>query len=144
MAEFILKDIVEKQGISDRFYIASAATSTEEIWNGVGSPVYPPARDELARHGITCDGKRAIQVTKQDYEEYDYLICMDSMNVRNLKRIVGQDKEGKISMLLDYAGRPGISIADPWYSGRFNVTYIDIVAGCRGFIEYCKKQRLIV
>ena len=86
MAEFILKDMVQKRGIADRFYIASAATSTEEIWNGIGNPVYPPAREELAKHGISCAGKRAVQVTKADYDEYDYLICMDSNNLRNLDR----------------------------------------------------------
>ena len=84
MAEFILKDIVTKRGIADQFEIASAATSTEEIWNGVGNPVYPPARGELARHGISCKGKRAVQLTASDYDHYDYLIGMDSMNMRNI------------------------------------------------------------
>ena len=136
MAEFILKDMVQKRGIADHFYIASAATSTEEIWNGIGNPVYPPAREELAKHGIGCAGKRAVQVTKADYENYDYLICMDSNNLRNLSRIIGPDKDGKVSLLLDYAGRKGQSIADPWYTGNFALTYVDVVEGCEGLLNY--------
>lgn len=136
MAEFILKDMVQKRGIADHFYIASAATSTEEIWNGIGNPVYPPAREELAKHGISCAGKRAVQVTKADYDEYDYLICMDSNNLRNLSRIIGPDKDGKVSLLLDYAGRTGQSIADPWYTGNFALTYTDVVEGCEGLLNY--------
>ena len=136
MAEFILKDMVQKRGIADQFYIASAATSTEEIWNGIGNPVYPPAREELAKHGISCVGKRAVQVTKADYENYDYLICMDSNNLRNLSRIIGPDKDGKVSLLLDYAGRKGQSIADPWYTGNFALTYVDVVEGCEGLLNY--------
>ena len=136
MAEFILKDMVQKRGIADHFYIASAATSTEEIWNGIGNPVYPPAREELAKHGIGCAGKRAVQVTKADYENYDYLICMDSNNLRNLSRIIGPDKDGKVSLLLDYAGRTGQSIADPWYTGNFALTYTDVVEGCEGLLNY--------
>ena len=136
MAEFIMKDMLAKRGISDQFCVASAATSTEEIWNGVGNPVYPPARKELAKHGIRCDGKRAVQVTKADYNRYDYLICMDSNNLRNLARIIGPDVDNKVSMLLDYAGRQGQSIADPWYTGDFSVTYKDIEEGILGFLRY--------
>jgi len=135
MAEFVMKDLLAKKGLADQFYIASAATSTEEIWNGVGNPVYPPAKKELAKHGISCEGKRAVQVTKADYARYDYLICMDSNNVRNLARIIGPDVDNKVSMLLDYARRQGQSIADPWYSGDFGATYRDVVAGCEGLIE---------
>lgn len=140
MAEFILKDMVNKRGMTKEFVIASAATSTEEIWNGVGNPVYPPARDELARHGIRCEGKRAVQVTKQDYELYDYLICMDNQNLKNLSRIIGVDRNHKVSLLLDYSNRPGASIADPWYTGDFSITYDDIVAGCEGFMDYLIKE----
>ena len=136
MAEFIMKDLLTKQGLTDQFYVASAATSTEEIWNGVGNPVYPPARKELAKHGISCDGKRAVQVTKADYARYDYLICMDSNNVRNLERIIGADVDNKVNMLLDYAGRQGQSIADPWYTGDFGRTYKDIEEGLVGFLEH--------
>ncbi len=134
MAEFILKDMVSKLGISDRFQISSAATSTEEIWNGVGNPVYPPAREELAQHGISCAGKRAVQLRKEDYDIYDYLIGMDDANIRNMERIVGR-KGGKIHMLLDFTDRPG-SIADPWYTGDFKKTYEQIEEGCRAFLEY--------
>ena len=118
------------------FIIASAATSTEEIWGNVGNPVYPPAREKLAQHGISCKGKRAVQVKKSDYAVYDYLICMDLNNVRNLLKIVGEDKEKKVSLLLDYTGRKGKSIADPWYTGNFDITYDDIVEGCEGFLRY--------
>ena len=146
MAEFILKHIVEERGIAHNFEIASAATSTEEIWNGKGNPIYPPAQAELRKHGIgntpytDFRGKRARQVTKQDYLYYDYLLCADSMNIRNTKRIVGEDPEGKIKLLLDYAGKIGASIADPWYTGNFNATYEDIVEGCFAFLDYCAKN----
>ena len=139
MAEFILKHITQKRNIADRFHIASAATSTEEIWNGIGNPVYPPAREELAKHNIRCDGKRAVQVTKADYAKYDYLICMDQNNLRNLTRIIGADKDNKVSLLLDYAGRKGQPIADPWYTGDFTTTYKDISEGCEGFLQYLKE-----
>ena len=143
MAEFVLKDLVKKQGLSDQFVIASAATSTEEIWNGIGNPVYPPAREELAKHGISCKGKRAVQVTRKDYDHYDYLICMDRNNLRNLSRIIGPDKENKVSLLLDYTSRPGASIADPWYTGNFQVTYADVEEGCESFVRYLKENGLI-
>ena len=131
MAEFIFKDMLNKKGIENQFSISSAATSREEI----GNPVYPPAREELARHSIGCAGKRAVQVTKQDYEKYDYLICMDTNNLRNLARIIGEDCECKVSLLLDYSNRPGSSIADPWYSGNFQITYQDTVEGLEGFLD---------
>ena len=140
MAEFIFKDMVHTHHLSYRFHIASAATSTEEIWGSVGNPVYPPAREKLASVGISCAGKRAIQVKKSDYAAYDYLICMDTNNLRNLRRIIGEDKDGKVSLLLDYTSRPGASIADPWYTGNFDVTYDDIVEGCEGFLEYLKDK----
>ncbi len=137
MAEFIFKHLLQTHTppLTAHFHIASAATSTEEIWNGVGNPVYPPAREELAKHGISCEGKRAVQVTKVDYDEYDYLICMDNNNLRNLSRIIGPDKDSKVSLLLDYAGRNGQSIADPWYTGNFKTTYQDILEGCQGLLE---------
>ena len=140
MAEFVMKDLVAKRGLSDRFHIASSATSTEEIWGDIGNPVYPPAREKLASVGISCKGKRAVQVKKSDYQSYDYLICMDTNNVRNLRRIIGEDKDGKVSMLLDYTRRPGASIADPWYTGNFDVTYDDIVEGCEGFLNYLQEK----
>lgn len=143
MAEFVLKDIVSKRGLSDCFEIASAATSTEEIWGGRGNPVYPPAREELAKHGIDCSGKRAVQVKKRDYEYYDYLLCADTMNIRNTIRITGPDKENKIQLLLDYSSRPGASIADPWYYGNFDQTYRDVVEGCEGFLKYLEEEGLL-
>lgn len=134
MAEFILKDMVKKRGISDKFLIASCATSTEEIFNGVGNPVYPPARKELAKHGISCEGKRAVQLKTSDYDAYDYLICMDENNHRNMLRMLGGDPEGKISKLMNHTSRPG-DVADPWYTGNFEVTYTDIVEGCEALLS---------
>ena len=135
MAEFILKDMVEKNNIASQFVITSAATSTEEIWNGIGNPVYPPAKKELAKHGISCDGKRAVQLKKEDYKEYDYLIGMEQTNIRNMLRILGGDSEGKVHLLLEYAGK-NRGIDDPWYTGNFRKTYEDIVEGCEGFLKH--------
>ncbi len=142
MAEFILKDMVEKEGIADKFEIASAATSTEEIYGGQGNPIYPPAQKSLIQHGIgdtpytNFKNKRAVQVTKEDYEYYDYLLCADSNNIRNTIKITGSDKKNKIKLLLDFTKRSGRSIADPWYTGNFEITYNDIVEGCRAFLDY--------
>ena len=130
MAEFVMKDMVNKAGLSDQFEIASAATSTEEI----GNPVYPPARRKLAQHGLRCDGKRARQMTRADYQNYDLLIGMDNWNIRNMTRICGGDRQGKIHMLLDYTGRPR-SVADPWYTGDFDATWNDVTEGCRALLE---------
>lgn len=129
MAEFVMKDLVEKSGVSDRFAIASAATSAEEI----GNPVYPPARRELAKHGISCSGKTARQMTAADYGQYDLLIGMDSANLRNMRRICGGDPEGKIRLLMDFTDRPG-EVADPWYTGDFETTWRDVSRGCRGLL----------
>ncbi len=141
ISEYVLKNMVEKRGLTDAFEIASAATSTEEIWNGKGNPIYPPAQAELRRHGIgetaytNFSGKRARQVTKQDYQYYDYLLCADSNNIRNTLRITGPDKEGKVKLLLDFTDRPGRSIADPWYTGDFKETYRDVYEGCTALLE---------
>lgn len=149
MSEFILKDMVEKRGIKDKFDIASAATSTEEIWNGKGNSIYPPAQAELKKHGIgktaytNFSSKRARQVTKQDYNYYDYLLCADSSNIRNTIRITGPDTDNKIKLLLDYTDRKGSGIADPWYSGNFVDTYRDVVEGCEGFLAYLESQHVI-
>ena len=145
ISEYVLKDMVEKRGLTDAFEIASAATSTEEIWNGKGNPIYPPAQAELRRHGIgetaytNFSGKRARQVTKQDYQYYDYLLCADSNNIRNTLRITGPDKEGKVKLLLDFTDRPGRSIADPWYTGDFEETYRDVYEGCTALLEFLEK-----
>lgn len=139
MAEFIMKSIISERGLSDRFYIASAATSTEEIWNGVGNPVYPPAKRELAKHGISCEGKRAVQITKADYGKYDYILGMEERNIRNILRIVGKDPEHKVKLLLDYSDHPRDN-ADPWYTGNFESTYRDVVEGCEGFLLYLERE----
>ncbi len=133
MAEFIFKDMLEKQGIADQFSVASCATSTEEIYGGIGNPVYPPAKAELARHGISCAGKRAVQLTSADYARYDLLIGMDSANIRNMHRMLGGDPQGKIRKLMDYTARPG-DVSDPWYTDRFDIAYRDIFEGCRGLL----------
>ncbi len=138
MAEFIFKDMLEKRGLSDRFTVCSSATSTEEIHNGRGNPVYPPAARELAKHGISCDGKRAVQLQKSDYAKYDLFIGMDSANIRNMHRMLGGDPEGKIHKLMDCTTRPG-DVADPWYSDRFDVAYRDIYDGCAALLDYLTK-----
>ena len=134
MAEFVLKAMVRRRGIDDQFIIASCATSTEEIWGDVGNPVYPPAQQELLRHGISCEGKRAVQLKKSDYDRYDYLLCMDKNNLRNAMRILRHDNENKLRLLLSFDD--GGSIADPWYYGNFDRTYADIVRGCEAFLSY--------
>ncbi len=131
MAEFILKDMVEKSGRADEFYIASCATSTEEIWNGIGNPVYPPARRELLNHGIDPGGKRAMQLKKSDLGKYDLFICMDRNNLRNAERIIG--RTDKLCMLGSFSG--GGDVSDPWYSGDFETAYRDIERGCRAILE---------
>lgn len=131
MAEFVMKDLVEKAGLASQFRIASAATSREEI----GNPVYPPAQRKLAEHDIGCAGHAARQITARDYQDYDLLIAMDSANLRNMRRFCGGDPAGKIHMLLEYAGRPGEEVADPWYTGDFQATWEDVSAGCAGLLE---------
>ena len=138
MAEFIFKDLVKKQRIADRFVIASSATSTEEIWNGIGNPVYPPAKEELAKHGLSCNGKRAVQLKKSDYDKYDIFIGMDSANIRNMLRIFGGDPDGKVRRMMDYTDRGG-DVADPWYSDRFDVAYRDILEGCTALLKAVQK-----
>ena len=134
MAQFVFQDMVNQSGCQADFYISSAATSTEEIWNGVGNPVYPPAKEELAKHGISCEGKRAVQLKKSDYNEYDYLIGMEQANIRNMMRILGGDSEGKVSRLLDFTDEPR-DIADPWYTGNFELTYEQIEEGCQALLD---------
>ena len=131
MAEFVMKDMVKKAGLEDRFRIASAATSAEEL----GNPVHWGTREKLRQAGIDCSGKRARQMTRRDYQEYDLLIGMDRANLRNMQRIAGGDPEGKIHGLLAFAGRSG-DIADPWYTGDFEATYADVTEGCRGLLNW--------
>jgi protein-tyrosine phosphatase len=132
MAEFVMKELVEKAGVADRFLIESAATSTEEI----GNPVYPPAQRKLAEHGISCQGKTARQMRRSDYEKYDLLVGMDRWNIRNMRNMCGGDPQGKIVMLMDYTARPG-DVADPWYTGDFEATWQDVWEGCQGLLEAC-------
>ena len=134
MAEFIFKKMLAEKGLSEGFVVASSATSTEEIWGDVGNPVYPPAKKELLKHGISCEGKRAVQLKKSDYNKYDLFVAMDSMNVRNIMRIFGSDKDSKVSKLLDHTDVKG-DVADPWYTGRFEVTYSDIERGCKALLK---------
>ena len=129
MAEFVMKDLVEKAGLADKFQIDSAAMCRDEI----GNPVYPPARRKLAEHGISCAGHAARQLTRQDYADYDFLVGMDSANLRDMHRICGGDPDGKISLLLDHTARPG-NVADPWYTGDFQATWLDVLAGCQGLL----------
>lgn len=134
MAQFVMQDMVDKMGLHDEFYIASAATSTEEI----GNPVHPGTRRKLQENGISCEGKRAVQIKASDYERYDYIIMMDSLNMRNLRRIIKNDDKHKIYKLLDFT-QSGGDIADPWYTGNFDITYSDIVRGCRGLLEHMRR-----
>jgi len=131
MAEFVMKDLVGKRGLEAQFKIASAATSTEEI----GNPVYPPARRKLAEHGIGCEGHAARQLRRSDYRDWDYLVGMDGANLRNMNRICGGDPQKKLSLLLDYTGRPR-DVADPWYTGDFDRTWEDVNAGCRALLDH--------
>ena len=136
MAEYIMKDLVKKAGLDNRFVIASAATSREEI----GNPVYPPARRKLAEHGIGCDGHAARQMVSSDYERFDLLIGMDHANIRNMQRICGGDTEGKIHLLMEYAGKPGKEVSDPWYTDDFETAWKDILAGCQGLFRSLQEK----
>ena len=134
MAEIIFSDMAEKEGRGDEFVIASSATSSENVWNGIGAEVYPPAKRILAKHGLSADGKRAVQLTADDYDKYDLFICMDRSNVRSVTRIFGGDRQSKIRMLMDYTNRPG-DVSDPWYTDDFETAYKDIYEGCAGLLE---------
>lgn len=136
MAEFVMRDMVKKYGCAEKFEIASAATSTEEIGNGV----YPPARRKLAEHSISCEGKTARQMTKQDYQYYDYIIAMDQNNLRNMKRFVGNDPDNKVSLLMSHTNRHG-DVRDPWYTGDFDTTWIDVNEGCEALLNEFIKEK---
>ena len=137
MAEFVMKDMVKRAGAADQFEIASAATSREEV----GNPVYPPARQKLAEHGISCKGKTARQLCAEDYSYYDLLIGMEKVNLRSMQRICGGDPEGKMHLLLDGTASPH-DVADPWYTGDFDAAWHDIEIGCRSLLEKLKKKRI--
>ena len=135
MAECVLKNMVAQSGRSSEFYIDSAATSREEI----GNPIYPPAVRKLKEEGIPLSGHRAVQMTREDYDKYDLLLAADSANLRNMRRIAGGDPQGKIRRLLDYTSHPR-DIADPWYTGNFDVTYDDIVEGCQALLDWLDQK----
>lgn len=136
MAELVMKDLAKKAGLEKAFQIDSAATSREEL----GNPVYPPARRKLAEHGITCGGHTARQLRQSDYAEYDLLVGMDRANVYNMTRFFGGDAEKKIHLLLDYARREGEEVADPWYTGDFEATWQDVLAGCEGLLRALREK----
>ena len=137
-----MKDIVNKQGLMDKFHIESSATHTDEIWNGVGSPVYPPARAKLREHGIGTDdnelgvaNKRARLTSRTDYDKFDFIIGMDSANIRDLNRIFSGDSDHKVFKMLDFTDRDG-DVADPWYTGNFDATWRDCSDGCHGLFRH--------
>ena len=130
MAEYVMKDLVRKAGLEDEFYIDSAATSTEEIGNGV----HHGTRRKLAQMGVPCGDHRARQMTRADYDRFDLLIGMDNPNIRNMTRIAGGDPQGKIRMMLDFTNRPG-EVKDPWYTGNFDETWDDVFEGCTNLLE---------
>ena len=135
MAEFVMKDMIEKERLSDCFYVASAATSTEEI----GNPVHRGTKEKLKQYGISTEGKYAVQISRKDYDKYDYLIAMDKRNVVNMLRILGGDPKGKVKQLLDFSNNPR-DIADPWYTGDFDLTYDDVYEGCQALLSYILDQ----
>lgn len=134
MSEYVMKYLIDQAGLASEFYIDSAATSREEIGNGV----HHGTRQKLKEVGIPCGNHRARQMMRRDYEEFDYIIGMDAWNIRNIMRIIGSDPEKKVSMLLDFTDRPGTEIADPWYTGNFDATYDDVLEGCTGLLEHLK------
>ena len=141
MAEYIFRKLVSDAGISDKFEIASAATSSEEIWNDRGNPVYPAAKQKLCEHGIFCDDKRARQIRAIDYVYYDLIVGMDEMNIRNMQHVYHNDPEGKIHLLLEYTGNHR-GISDPWYSGDFDTAYREIEEGCIALFKYLTSKYL--
>ena len=142
MAEFIFKDLVRKAGLESEFEIASAATSTEEIWNGRGNPIYGPAQRKLTEKGIPFDrSKEARVLEKRDYDRYDLLIGMDERNRRNMKRLFRSDPAGKVCLLLDYTERPR-EVSDPWYSGDYERAYRDIFEGCEALLRSLEAKKL--
>lgn len=136
IAEYIMKDLVQKKGLERDFYIDSAATSYEET----GNPVYPPARRILAKYNVPCGGHRARRMERSDYAEYDYLVGMEEYNIRNMLRILKSDPEGKVSRILDWTDRPG-DIDDPWYTGDFETAYRQIREGCEAMLEKLVREK---
>ena len=135
-AQYVLQDMVDHARLSDQFLIDSAATSREEI----GNPVYPPMKRTLEAHGIRCSGHAAKQLTRRDYDSFDYLIGTDQENIYYMHRICGGDPEEKFSLLMDYTDRPGTEISDPWYTRDFERTYRDVIKGCTGLLDYLRSS----
>ena len=131
MAEFVMKNLVKSKGYDGEFLIDSAGTSREEI----GNDTHRGTKAKLSEQQIPYTRRQARQITYKDYAQYDMLICMDQSNVRNLMRVIGEDTEEKVSLLLDFANRPGEGIADPWYTDNFDLTYEEVLAGCQGILE---------
>lgn len=136
MAEFVFREIMRREGFEHEIFVTSSATSIEEI----GNPVHSGTRKKLAEIGISCEGKRAVKFTREDYEKYDYIIGMDSYNISHIKRIIGEDRECKVYKLLDFVN--GGDIADPWYTGNFEETYEDVLNGCTALMKIIKKEIL--
>ena len=135
MSEFIMRDMIKKRGLADEIQVSSAATSREEI----GNDMYPPAKRKLDKEHIPYTRHHARQITRQDYDEYDLLVCMEQYNIRNLKRIIPDDPDNKIHLLLEYSDNTR-DISDPWYTGDFDRAYDDITEGCEGLLEYLQKE----
>ncbi|MBQ7208016.1 MAG: low molecular weight phosphotyrosine protein phosphatase [Lentisphaeria bacterium] len=138
MAESVMKDLVEKRGLDEHFYIESAAVSAEEL----GNAVYPPAREILRAHGLSCAEKRARQLTPADYSRFDLIVCMDRSNIQRAGRILSGDPEGKLSLLMDWTDRPG-NVSDPWYTGDFEAAWRDISEGCRAMLEKLEPEKAL-
>lgn len=136
MAEFVFRHLVKEKGLSGEIVSASAATSAEEL----GNPVHHGTRRKLAQVGISAEGKVAVRLRRADYDAYDYIVGMDRWNMQNMRRLFGEDSEKKLHLLLDYAGRFGEEIADPWYSGDFDLTYKEVLAGCQGLLDYIVRE----
>ena len=139
MCEFVFRDIIKKAGREREFMAESAATSDEEIWNGIGNPVYPPAAAKLSEAGIDCSGKRARLMQKSDYDRYDLLVGMEDLNLRYMKKICGGDPDHKIVRLMDFTDRPG-NVSDPWYTRDFDTCWKDVEEGCTGLWNYLIKK----
>ena len=141
MAEFVMKKLVRDKGLEKEFYIKSAATHTDEIWNGRGSPVYPPAKEQLVKHSVPFDeSKQATLLNKADYDNYDLFIGMDGENIRYMNRIFGTYNSDKCVKLMSYTNRGG-DVSDPWYTRDFNRAYNDILTGCKGLLEYLTEEK---
>ena len=141
MAEFIFKAMVNEKGLENEFFTESAAVSAEEM----GNPIYPPAKSCMNRHGVWFDpAKRSRKIVAQDYDRFDYIICMDSYNMRLIRHTIPGDPEGKIHLLMPFAG-VSRDVADPWYTGDFEVTYRDLMVGCEALLEHiCSEKGLLL